>query len=301
MIPTKRAPVIRRSHRAPAILLIAGLTSVVTALAGCGSSSPSSSASSSSSSSTSAKAKSVHIAFIYDTTVENFAQEMALGAAAAAKQTGITITNVAPPQPVGAQQVSEFDSASQTSKNGIALATLFPDLFVRPLNQAQSLGIPLIDFHQTSTIDVSVDGADEIAPGLALTKGGGGALLREKIVASAAKKFIVVADSSKIVKHLGKFPLPVEVITMAAPLVAAKLSIMGVIPRVRQKPAGGDYVTDEGNLILDCSCGEILDPQSLADKIRAIVGVVEHGLFLNMADLAIVSSDTGDEIKILTK
>jgi ribose 5-phosphate isomerase A len=167
--------------------------------------------------------------------------------------------------------------------------------------QAQSLGIPLVDFHQTSTIDVSVDGADEIAPGLALTKGGGGALLREKIVASAAKKFIVVADSSKLVKHLGKFPLPVEVITMAAPLVAAKLAAMGIHPRVRQEPAGGDYVTDEGNLILDCACGAILDPQSLADKIRAIVGVVEHGLFLNMADLAIVSGDTGDEIKILTK
>ena len=166
---------------------------------------------------------------------------------------------------------------------------------------AQSLGIPLIDFHQTSVIDVSVDGADEIAPGLALTKGGGGALLREKIVASAAKKFIVVADSSKIVKHLGKFPLPVEVITMAAPLVAVKLSAMGIHPHVRQKPEGADYVTDEGNLILDCACGEIPDPQSLADKIRAIVGVVEHGLFLNMADLAIVSSNTGDEIKILTK
>ena len=166
---------------------------------------------------------------------------------------------------------------------------------------AQSLGIPLIDFQQTSVIDVSVDGADEIAPGLALTKGGGGALLREKIVASAAKKFIVVADSSKIVKHLGKFPLPVEVITMAAPLVAVKLSAMGIHPHVRQKPEGEDYVTDEGNLILDCACGEIPDPQSLADKIRAIVGVVEHGLFLNMADLAIVSSNTGDEIKILTK
>jgi ribose 5-phosphate isomerase A len=167
--------------------------------------------------------------------------------------------------------------------------------------QAQSLGIPLIDFHQTSAIDVSVDGADEIAPGLALTKGGGGALLREKIVASAAKKFIVVADSSKIVKHLGRFPLPVEVITMAAPLVAAKLSTMGIHPHVRQKPEGGDYVTDEGNLILDCACGEILDPLSLAHKIRAIIGVVEHGLFLNMADMAIVSSDTGNEIKILTK
>src|ERR1035437_6337964 len=89
---------------------------------------------------------------------------------------------------------------------------------------AKSLAIPIIDFHQTSLIDVTIDGADEIAPGLALIKGGGGALLREKIVASASKKFIVVADSSKIVEHLGKFPLPVEVIPMAAPLVAEKLS-----------------------------------------------------------------------------
>jgi len=164
---------------------------------------------------------------------------------------------------------------------------------------ARSLSIPLIDFHQTSVIDVTVDGADEIAPGLALTKGGGGALLREKIVASASKKFIVVADSSKLVAHLGKFPLPVEVITMAAPLVAAKLSALGINPHVRQLPAGGDYITDEGNLILDCACGEIKDPPALAAAIRAIVGVVEHGLFLNMAAMAIVSSD--NEIKIINK
>ncbi|HME11287.1 MAG TPA: ribose-5-phosphate isomerase RpiA [Candidatus Acidoferrum sp.] len=164
---------------------------------------------------------------------------------------------------------------------------------------AKSLSIPVIDFHQTSTIDLAVDGADEIAPGLALIKGGGGALLREKIVASASKKFIVVADSSKIVKHLGKFPLPVEVITMAAPLVAAKLTALGIRPQVRQAKSGGDYVTDEGNLILDCNCGEIQDPPALAAAIRAIVGVVEHGLFLNMADLAIVSSD--QEISLLSK
>ncbi len=164
---------------------------------------------------------------------------------------------------------------------------------------AKSLSIPIIDFHQTSVIDVTVDGADEIAPGLALIKGGGGALLREKIVASASKKFIVVADSSKIVKHLGKFPLPVEVIPMAAPLVAVKLSALKTRPAVRHHPDGSEYITDEGNLILDCACGEILDPQGLAAAIRAMVGVVEHGLFLNMADMAIVSSE--HDIHLLNK
>jgi len=164
---------------------------------------------------------------------------------------------------------------------------------------AKTLSIPIIDFHQTSSIDVTVDGADEIAPGLALIKGGGGALLREKIVASASKKFIVVADSSKIVAHLGKFPLPIEVIPMAAPLVAAKLSALGIRPSVRHHPEGTEYITDEGNLILDCACGQILDPQALAASVRAIVGVVEHGLFLNMADLAIVSSER--EIQLLNK
>jgi ribose 5-phosphate isomerase A len=164
---------------------------------------------------------------------------------------------------------------------------------------AKSLAIPVIDFHETSEIDVTIDGADEIAPGLALIKGGGGALLREKIVASASKKFIVVADSSKIVEHLGKFPLPIEVIPMAAPLVATKLGAMGIRPQVRHATSGEDYITDEGNLILDCACGEIADPESLAASIRAIVGVVEHGLFLNMANLAIVSSER--EIRLLSR
>src|SRR5277367_4516955 len=117
--------------------------------------------------------------------------------------------------------------------------------------QATALGIPMIDFHQATEIDVDVDGADEIAPGLALIKGGGGALLREKIVASAAKKFVVVADASKIVKKLGKFPLPIEVIPMAAPLVAAKLTALGIRPALRHTTAGAEYITDEGNLILD--------------------------------------------------
>jgi ABC-type sugar transport system substrate-binding protein len=139
LFPTQRATAIRPGHRAPAILLLAGITSVVTALAGC-----SSSASPASGASSGSKAKDVKLAFIYDTTIENFAQEMALGAAAAAQASSISITNAAPATPVGAQQLALFQSATQTSKNGIALATLFPDLFVRPLNSAQQAGIPLI-------------------------------------------------------------------------------------------------------------------------------------------------------------
>jgi ribose 5-phosphate isomerase A len=158
---------------------------------------------------------------------------------------------------------------------------------------AKSLAIPTIDFQECTEIDVTIDGADEIGPGLNVIKGGGGALLREKIVASASKRFIVVADSSKTVEYLGKFPLPVEVIPMASPLVAGKLLDMGIPCRVRRAENGSEYITDEGNLILDCECGKILDPEGLAKSIRDIVGVVEHGLFLHMAELAVVASDSG--------
>lgn len=139
MFTTKRAPAARCPQRRPAILLLAGAAVVVTVLAGCGSS-----GTAATSPAARPSPKNVKIAFIYDTTDENFAQEMALGAAAAAKVTGVSLTNAAPPTAVGAQQLSLFESATNTSKNGIALATLFPDLFVRPLNQAQQAGIPLI-------------------------------------------------------------------------------------------------------------------------------------------------------------
>lgn len=158
---------------------------------------------------------------------------------------------------------------------------------------AASLSIPIIDFHVCGSIDVAIDGADEVTHQLELIKGGGGALLREKIVASASKRFIIVADSSKVVDKLGKFPLPVEVIPMAAPLVARKLERLGLTSTVRQSHTGGDYITDEGNLILDCRCGEIDDPAKLAAAIRQMVGVVEHGLFLNMAERALIASDSG--------
>ncbi len=154
---------------------------------------------------------------------------------------------------------------------------------------ARSFGIEICDFERCPEIDVTVDGADEIAPGLALIKGGGGALLREKIVASASRRFIIVADASKEVAALGAFPLPVEVITMALPLVRRRLMELGLEPRMRRHADGAEYITDEGNLILDCACGRIKDPAQLAESIRHIVGVVEHGLFLGMAKLALIA------------
>jgi len=157
-----------------------------------------------------------------------------------------------------------------------------------------SLGMDVVSLVELPELDVYIDGADEVAPGLALIKGGGGALLREKIVASAAKKFIVVVDQSKIVDFLGKFPLPVEVVKMALPLVEPKLTALGLHPKLRlAKDGSGPYLTDEGNYILDCACGKIVDPQRTAAEIRAIVGVVEHGLFLKMASLALVAGDDG--------
>jgi ribose 5-phosphate isomerase A len=152
-------------------------------------------------------------------------------------------------------------------------------------------------------LDLYIDGADEVCvasgglgagAGLDLIKGGGGALLREKIVASAAKEFIVVADSSKVVAMLGKFPLPVEVIQMALPLVQPKLAALGFTPKLRQAKNGpGPYVTDEGNYILDCWSTGIPEPESAAAEIRSIVGVVEHGLFLGMASRALVAGEDG--------
>jgi ribose 5-phosphate isomerase A len=157
----------------------------------------------------------------------------------------------------------------------------------------RSYGIPFTTFEETPSLDLTIDGADEIAPGLALIKGGGGKLLREKIVASASKRFVIVADASKQVERLGKFPLPVEVIQMAEPLVTRELKAMGFTPKIRTNKDGSNYITDEGNLILDCSGLLIDDPKAMAAKLDSIVGIVEHGLFLGMANLAIIAEEQG--------
>lgn len=159
---------------------------------------------------------------------------------------------------------------------------------------ARELGLTMTTFAQTPVLDLDVDGADEVGPALALIKGGGGAHLREKIVASAARQFLVVVDSTKRVAQLGKFPLPVEVVQLALPLVERKLTDLGLNPTLRPARSGtGTWITDEGNVILDCRCGTIPDPERTAAEIRSIVGVVEHGLFLNMATLALIAGEDG--------
>ena len=156
---------------------------------------------------------------------------------------------------------------------------------------AEQLGIPLATLDEHPQIDIDIDGADEIDPQLNLIKGGGGALLREKIIASASRRFIVVGDSSKQVAHLGKFPLPVEVIPFARSLISKRIAALGA--QVSLRGAGKPFVTDEGHHILDCTFVEIADPAALAEKLRAIPGVVEHGLFIGMAEMALIGKDGG--------
>ena len=161
-------------------------------------------------------------------------------------------------------------------------------------NLGLSLGMDVVTLAELPELDLYIDGADEVGPELSLIKGGGGALLREKIVASAADKFVVVVDSSKVVPVLGRFPLPVEVVKMALPLVEPKLAALGFTPKLRQAKDGSEpFVTDEGNYILDCWSRGIAEPESTAAEIRSIVGVVEHGLFLGMATLALVAGEDG--------
>jgi len=153
---------------------------------------------------------------------------------------------------------------------------------------ATSLGIQMITLADVQEIDVTIDGADEFDPGLQLTKGGGGALLREKIVASASKLMVVIADSSKQVAVLGKFPLPVEVIKFAQPLVSKKIAAMGAKVVLRKTATGEVFITDEGNYILDSNFSQIPDPPALARKLSDTPGVVEHGLFINLAGMVLM-------------
>lgn len=157
---------------------------------------------------------------------------------------------------------------------------------------ARELGIPLLPLSAVSGIDLTIDGADEVDPGLNLIKGGGGALLREKILAMSSTRFIVIADESKRVPRLGRFPLPVEIVPFAANLTLAKLRALGCEPVLRTVD-GTEYSSDNGNFIADCAFGEIADPQELEARINAIAGVVENGLFTGMASAVIFAAPDG--------
>jgi len=156
---------------------------------------------------------------------------------------------------------------------------------------AQGAGIPLTTLDQHPSIDIDIDGADEIDPRMNLTKGGGGALLREKVIAAASKKMVVIADSAKLVSTLGRFPLPVEVVSFARAVVENKIAGLGASVKWRARPDGSLYITDNGNPILDCSFGKIEDPPALARTLSDIPGVVEHGLFIGLATVALVGKE----------
>jgi ribose 5-phosphate isomerase A len=156
---------------------------------------------------------------------------------------------------------------------------------------AEQLGIPLATLDEHPQIDIDIDGADEIDPQLNLIKGGGGAFLREKIIASVSHRFFVIADSAKQVKKLGKFPLPVEVVPFAQSLIKPQIEALGAKVSLRSYAYGNPYVTDEGHHILDCTFGEIPDPAALAEKLCHIPGVIEHGLFIGMAESAFIGKD----------
>lgn len=167
--------------------------------------------------------------------------------------------------------------------------------------QARSLNIPLATLAEQPSIDLNIDGADEVVPGsLFLIKGHGGALLREKIVASCSKRMAVVADETKIVDRLGSLvPVPVEVVPFGWETTQRKLEAVGAKPALRTNPDGKPYITDGGHYIMNCAFGPMKDPAEIAERLDHVVGVVEHGLFLQYATEALIAGRDG--VKTLKK
>jgi ribose 5-phosphate isomerase A len=158
---------------------------------------------------------------------------------------------------------------------------------------ARSVGIPIVTLAEAGKIDIDLDGADAVDPRFNMIKGYGGALVREKIVAASSRRFVVLVGYEKIVKWLGeRGPLPVEVIPFGLSLVTAKIKAMGMKPLVREKD-GQQYITDNGNLILDCAVKKITNPARLDRELLAIPGVVGTGLFVAMASVVLVAEESG--------
>lgn len=161
--------------------------------------------------------------------------------------------------------------------------------------KARALGIPLVDLSEAESIDLTIDGADEIDGAFDMIKGGGGALLREKVVASISSREVIVVDRSKVVERLGvRFPLPVEVIPFARASVARRIAAMGAAWTLRGADTGMPLLTDNGNEILDCRFPEgIARPQVLEHALDQIPGVVESGLFVGLAHVLVVGDESG--------
>jgi ribose 5-phosphate isomerase A len=192
----------------------------------------------------------------------------------------------------GSTAAFAINAIGRMAKQGFAVKAVASSLQSAAL--ATESGIEIIPFSQVNTIDLYIDGADEVDRDLNLVKGGGGALLREKILAFNSSQYLVIVDSSKLVDRLGKFPLPVEVTPFAVELTVRHLEKLGCTPRVRSQN-GKPFITDNHNLIIDCAFGEITNVAQLNNSINTIPGVVENGLFLNdMVSKVIVGNENGE-------
>lgn len=215
------------------------------------------------------------------------AKQLAAEAAVQYIQNGMTVG-------IGTGSTSAFaiEAIGKKLQQGLSIKAVASSL--RSEEMAKAAGVGLISFSEVNTIDIYIDGADEVDKNLNLIKGGGGALLREKILAFNSKQFIVIVDSSKQVEHLGKFPLPVEVTPFAMELTIRQLQKLNCTTTIRQannKP----YVTDNGNHIIDCHFQKIEKVDELNRSIHAIPGVVENGLFPNkMVNKVIVGYENGE-------
>lgn len=164
---------------------------------------------------------------------------------------------------------------------------------------ARKWNIPLLPLAEIGRLDLTIDGADEISPELHLIKGGGGALFREKMVHLQSDKVIIIADERKVVQTLGAFPLPIEVVPFGHEITKNKLEALELRPILRLDAEGQPYLTDNQNLIYDCHVNVIEDPNALDPAIKSITGVVETGLFLGIASVAVIGSEAG-EVRLLS-
>jgi len=191
----------------------------------------------------------------------------------------------------GSTSVFAIEEIGKRVQEGLSIKAVASS--TRSEELAKNAGIKLVAFSEIKTIDLYIDGADEVDAELNLIKGGGGALLREKIIAFNSKEFIVIVDSTKLVQQLGKFHLPVEVVPFAVELTIQQLQKLGCTTAIR-RTNGNLFVTDNGNFIIDCDFKQIAKPEELQYVINAIPGVVEHGLFPNpMVNRVVVGYENG--------
>lgn len=198
----------------------------------------------------------------------------------------------------GSTSAFAIEAVGKKVQQGLSIKAVASSL--RSEELANNSGITLIPFSEVQTIDIYIDGADEVDKDLHLIKGGGGALLREKILAFNSKQFLVIVDSSKMVQHLGAFLLPVEVVPFAMELTLKQLQKTGCTTSIRMQN-NEQYITDNGNLIIDCDFKKIEKVEELHHFINNIPGVVENGLFLNSIVSQVIVGQENGGVNVMTK